>query len=133
MWVQGIGTWSLCRRRSSLLSYIVLSHPYEVGTMWAIKPPHKECSIMKLQVVKATGCAWRARYLYLDGKKIAYIGVDPNRDTAPQLFGGVAGRNFRFKLPYVSFRNTSSPLYLRAYKMSQAFWHGVDGRYGWGS
>jgi hypothetical protein len=87
----------------------------------------------KLELVKAEGCAWRARYLNLDGRQIAHIGVDPNQGVNPSLFGSIAGRSFRFKLPTVPWKCDASPLYLRAYKVSSAFWCGMNGIHGWGT
>ncbi len=89
---------------------------------------------MKEIVVEfAEKCAWRAAYLFVDGRQVAHIGVDPDHGVRPKLFAKVAGRSFRFNLPRVPWRQDASPLYLHAYRMSASFWHNVDGRYGWGS
>lgn len=88
---------------------------------------------MKIKIATAEGAAWRARYVYLDARKIAHIGVDPTASKGPQAFGSIAGHEFRFNLPTLRYANNMSPLRLRLFKLSQRFWHNMDGRYGWGS
>lgn len=88
---------------------------------------------LKVEVADAGGASWRARYLYVNGSKVAHIGVTPNGGTKPQLFGSVAGREFRLPLPTVRWKYPCSPLRMAAYKVVHQFWHNMDGRYGWGS
>lgn len=88
---------------------------------------------MKVHVMNGGGAAWRARYLYVDGRKVASIGVTPNEGVTPQLFGSVLGKEFRFPLPTLSWKNPCHPLRMKAYVAVRTFWHNVDGRYGWGS
>lgn len=92
-------------------------------------------TIMRLTVAveSAKGCAWRARYLYLNGRQIAHIGVDPNNGVKPKAFGGVGGMSFRFTLPWVAWRYNASPLLRPLERMSSWFYHNLDGRYGWGT
>ena len=85
------------------------------------------------EVQTAKGCAWRAVYLRVNGRQVAHIGVDPNNGVTPQAFGGVGSRSFRFMLPRLSWRMNAGPTYTRLYRLSSAFWHKVDGRYGWGT
>ncbi len=81
----------------------------------------------------AEKCAWRAAYLFVDGRQVAHIGVDPNHGVRPRLFVMVGGgRSHNFLLPRVPWKQDASLLYLHAYRLSASFWHNVDGRYGWG-
>jgi hypothetical protein len=106
---------------------------------------------MKFTVLKATGCAWRGRYLNLNGRQIARITVDPTASRGPTLsFGGGFGNfandiqtpwlrrlvwithvvDVRFRLPHVPYRWVCRfPRLLPAYRVSNGFWHGLDGRY----
>lgn len=88
---------------------------------------------MKVELETARGCAWRARYLRVNGRQVAHLGVDPNDGTRPQLFGRIFARSFRFALPTVHWKHPMSPLRSRLYGAVHLFWHMVDGRYGWGS
>ncbi len=88
---------------------------------------------MKLKIMAATKCAWRARYLYINDRKVAYIGIDPNEGVNPQMFGGIIGKTFRFRLPSLSWKYPCSSIRTAAYKAVRTFWHNMDGRYGWGS
>jgi len=94
------------------------------------------------QRVRYDGCAWRAVYLYVGNQQVAHLGVDPGDGVTPKIFGGVnVGlvhsfrliHSFRVALPAVRWRNEMSPLRMRVYRLSKAFWHNVDGRFGWGS
>lgn len=88
------------------------------------------------QRVRYDGCAWRAVYLYVGAQQVAHLGVDPGDGVKPKLFGGLdvgPVHSFRVALPAVRWRNEMSPLRMRAYQLSKAFWHNVDGRFGWGS
>jgi hypothetical protein len=85
---------------------------------------------MKLELKSANGAAWRARYLYVDGKQVAHVGIDPTE--RPTLFGRIASHSFRVALPRVPWKYPCSPAYLKAYQLSNNFWHNMDGRYGWG-
>lgn len=89
--------------------------------------------LKNIEVRDAGGAAWRARYVYRGGRKVAHLGIDPNDGVKPTLFGSVGGRSFRVGLPTVPWRVGAGRLYLSAYKASRWFWHGMDGRYGWGS
>lgn len=87
---------------------------------------------MKLPTIKvrdAKGCAWRARYLYLNDQKVAHLSVDPNDGTKPTLSGSVMGRTFRVNLPTLHWRTDAGPIYTRAYQIVRHFWHKVDGRF----
>lgn len=86
-----------------------------------------------LKLLTAAGCAWRALYLNHNEKQVAHIGVDPNHGVKPKLFGRVGDFSFRIGLPWMPFKHPAHPIYMRAYKLSSQFWHGVDGRYGWGT
>ncbi len=86
----------------------------------------------RLEVVRAEKCAWRARYVYVNGNQVAHIGVDPHDGNKPQVFGGIGPWNFRIRLPTLPWRINAGPLYVRAYQLVRKFWFGVDGRYGWG-
>jgi hypothetical protein len=88
---------------------------------------------MQVQVLNGGGAAWRARYLIVNGRQVAHIGVDPREGVTPALFGAVGNVSFRLPLPTVRWRMNRGRLYLFAYRLSSAFWHGMDGRYGWGT
>lgn len=90
--------------------------------------------MMRQWKILGAGCAaWRARYLMLNGRKVAHICLDPSNGRTPTLSGSVAGREFRLRLPTLHWRYNASPLYRRAYQVVNRFWAGVDGRYGWGT
>lgn len=89
--------------------------------------------VIEIHIYDGGGAAWRARYIMINGRKVAHIGVDPNGGTRPEMFGSLLGREFRFSLPTLHWKYPASPLRMRAYKLTSAFWHNVDGRYGWGS
>lgn len=100
----------------------------------------------------AKGCAWRAIYLSRMARNIDFtgrdwgvsrhqffhLGIDPTGSRGPTLFGGIVnpwnrrGWHFkwRFRLPCLRWKYPAGPLYLRAYRISSAFWHALDGRYG---
>lgn len=97
----------------------------------------------RLRVLKAEGCAWRARYLYFGDKQLARIGVDPADGVKPILFGAApvgwyrscAGLiyprllDLRIPLPHVPWRTNASRLERWAYRASSRFWLRVDGRW----
>lgn len=87
----------------------------------------------KIKIMDGGGAAWRARYVYVNGDKVAHLGIDPDGGRRPALFGSLAGKEFRVNLPTVPWKYPSSALYLRAHKLSSEFWHGLDGRFGWGT
>jgi hypothetical protein len=87
----------------------------------------------KIRILDGGCAAWRARYLYVNERKVAHIGIDPTGSHGPQMFGSLLGRSFRFGLPHVRWQYPASPLRMRLYKASSHFWHMMDGRYGWGS
>lgn len=87
----------------------------------------------EIAVSFAENCAWRAAYLYVDGRQVAHIGVDPNHGVRPTLFLKVGRDNFRYNLPRVPWRMDAGPVYLHLYKLAATFWHNVDGRIGWGA
>lgn len=88
---------------------------------------------MKVEVVGAGGSAWRGRYLYVNDRKVAHLGVDPDHGVKPRLFGSVMGKEFHLPLPTLHFKSPASPLRMATYKAVHRFWHNVDGRYGWGT
>lgn len=94
---------------------------------------------LNIEIERARDCAWRALYLRVNGTQIAHIGVDPNHGTRPQMFGGVSlsrtrHGEFRVNLPTIHWYDArKSEHHMRAYRVVRAFWHNVDGRYGWGS
>lgn len=102
---------------------------------------------MKMKVMDGGGAAWRARYLYCDDTLVCHIGIDPNGGTNPVLFGGIGGwwikRKrwiphlwWRIPLPRIPWRwvmeTDYDPFCIFFYKLFSRFWHGMDGRYGWG-
>jgi hypothetical protein len=87
-----------------------------------------------IEIKTAEGCAWRARYLYINGQQVAHVSIDPRDGTDPQCSGSLGRFSFRFRLPRIPWRMaTRNTLFMHAYQASQRFWHGVDGRYGWGT
>ena len=87
-----------------------------------------------IEVMTGGGAAWRARYVKVRGVgQVLSFGVDPNDGTRPQAFGNVGRWSFRFGLPRARWHYPSTRVQSAAYKVSQWFWHGMDGRYGWGS
>lgn len=88
---------------------------------------------MKLEIKNAGGAEWRARYVYVNERKVAHIGVVPNNGVNPELFGSLAGKEFRLPLPTVKWKHPCNPLRFAAWKVVHTFWHNMDGRYGWGS
>lgn len=99
-----------------------------------------------IQLVTAKRCAWRAAYIHVgpmnrDGfrsRQVAHLGIDPMCSTdAPELFGRLGSWHFRTRLPRISWifvvRSGYSPVVMKLYKLQQSFWHGLDGRYGWGT
>lgn len=85
-----------------------------------------------MRIAFANRCAWRAFYIYLDsGRKIAHLGIDPTADRGPTCFGSIAGFSWRFGLPHFKWKYPCSPIRMAAYRLSQRFYHGLDGRYGW--
>ena len=87
---------------------------------------------MKLEIKDASHAAWRARYVYLDGRKIAHLGFDPDSSN-PQVFGSVNGHEFRFRVPTIRWTYPMAPWKLKLYMIQNQFLHNMDGRYGWGS
>lgn len=114
---------------------------------------------MTHSIQTARGCAWRA--LYYTGtsggeKRVtAHVGIDPD-PTRPTLFLGLStsprgdrstrrggnrtsGRShsLRLRLPTIPWRWVMAsgyhPVVLAAYQATQRLWHGLDGRYGWGT
>ncbi len=92
-----------------------------------------------IKVSFAERCAWRAVYIYLQGKQVAHLGVDPRDGVRPQVFGGIAGgvtsetnwsHSFRLNIPTLRFKHPSTALYSKAYSLTSRFWHKVDGRFG---
>jgi len=105
-------------------------------TLGKVYPPTTHTNVshtLTLELADGGGAAWRARYLYVNGAKVAHIGVDPNNGVTPQCFGSLLGRDFRFGLPTLRWKTDMGKLHLAAYKVVNRFWHNVDGRYGWGS
>ncbi len=90
-------------------------------------------TVLKVEVANGGGAAWRARYVYVNGAKVAHIGVDPGDGWKPECFGSVAGKEFRFRLPTLKWKHPCSPVRKAAYKVVSEFWANMDGRYGWGS
>jgi hypothetical protein len=97
----------------------------------------------------ADHCAWRAFYVSRantsDGygrHQFLHLGIDPSTSSSigPALFGGVVNPwnrrgwafHWRVKLPCVRWKCPASPLRRWLYGLSSRFWHGLDGRYGWG-
>lgn len=89
------------------------------------------------KILDGGGAAWRALYVYVKGRQLAHIGIQPDNGVKPTLFGGVGFApkqyNFRVPLPTIRWKYPHGKVWLRAYKFSQEFWHGMDGRYGWGT
>lgn len=83
----------------------------------------------------AGGCAWRALYLSLGGRQVAYLGLDPKGDRGPQVFGGLWRWSFRFTLPHVRWSHAypARGVMMDLYMAQQRLLSGLDGRYGWGT
>lgn len=84
----------------------------------------------------ASKCAWRAIYVYRGsrhavGEKLMYVGLDPNLSGGPVIFGAIGRKEFKLRLPFVSWRYPMGRVRLVVYKLQQRFLHGLDGRYGW--
>ncbi len=89
-----------------------------------------------MKLLKAEGCAWRGRYLYRDGgAQIARVVLDPHGGVRPSLTIAVGRLELRIPLPFVPWSWCSATRYARPvvwlYKLSQALYHNLDGRYGW--
>lgn len=103
---------------------------------------------MKFQILKAERCAWRGRYLNLNGRQIARITLDPTGPYGPKLsvafgfgnwsnvFDGLARKilwkthiDFSFRLPHIPYRWVARfRCLLPLYRLSQRFWLSLDGR-----
>jgi hypothetical protein len=57
-------------------------------------------------------------------------------DRGPEVVVRFRVKAVRIPMPYVPWRyvmrSPAGSLRMRAYQLSQRFWHGMDGRYGWG-
>jgi hypothetical protein len=102
-------------------------------------------------VTTASECAWRGLYVYVRGRQLARVTLDPNNGTKPTLTvalpigwyrsctGEIHPRLIapRIPLPYIPWRWCMATGYARpvlaVYKASQRLYHNLDGRYGWGS
>lgn len=104
-----------------------------------------------MRITFADRCAWRCVYVHNEaGQLVARLGVDPNDGVKPRLLVGIplfrrrfqkapngtrwACRGCRIPLPYVRWKSLMSERPVRRFfwRISQWFWHGLDGRYGWG-
>lgn len=103
---------------------------------------------MAITIQFAERCAWRAFYIsrttMADGygrHQFLHMGVDPKDGVRPQFFGSIGnpwnrrGRSLRWRLPLprVAWKFPAGPVHRACYRLSSKFWHGVDGRYGWGT
>lgn len=108
-----------------------------------------------MSITFASKCAWRAVYVSRelpDGygrHQFFHVGIDPTTDRGPKLFGAVSnpfsrggprersrfGFHFQWRvsLPSVRWVYPMSPTRLFFYRLSSQLWHGLDGRYGWGT
>jgi hypothetical protein len=58
-----------------------------------------------VRIETATGCAWRAFYVKVLGRKVFYLGFDPEYPTKCHLFGGLGiDRLIGGKLYFWDFR-----------------------------
>lgn len=89
---------------------------------------------------RATGCAWRAVYLYRGAPSPSniprlYLGIDPSAERGPRLFGGyhVSRRWFgRFSvvLPHLAWGTAARWRWLLPlYRAQQRLCHRLDGRF----
>ena len=91
-----------------------------------------------ITIQTAKGCAWRGVYLNIAGRQAFGATLDPRDGVRPALTLAVLGRSARVPMPYVPWRWVAKhggyglPL-MWLYRLSRAFWRGVDGRYGWGT
>ena len=87
----------------------------------------------------ASGCAWRAVYLYCGEPSISnparlYVGVNPAAGRGPSLFGGYhfsPGNQWRFHvtLPHIRWVTAARwPWLLPLYRAQQRLLHRLDGR-----
>ena len=92
-----------------------------------------------MTTLQATGCAWRAVYLYrgtptLSNPPRLYLGTDPSAERGPQLFGGYhlsrrhQGR-FHVTLPHISWGTAARWRWLLPlYRAQQRLLDRLDGR-----
>ena len=93
---------------------------------------------------RATGCAWRAVYLYRGTPSLSspppllYLGIDPTYPRGPRLFGGYhmsrrrLGRfSFSVTLPHLTWGLVwrLRPWLYPLYRAQQRLLHRLDGRY----
>lgn len=103
--------------------------------------PHPDDTVdhkLTLEWADAGASAWRGRYLYLNGRMVFRLVVDPNNGIKPTLsadvgLGGGKMWGFRAILPWMRWRPNMGPVRSRAYKVVSIFWHNMDGRFGWGT
>lgn len=92
-----------------------------------------------IRIAFADGCAWRAVYFYYrhsDGlmRKFLHLSIDPSDCYTRPTFSGSVGRwSWRIRLPVVRWKPNAGPVRRVMYSLSSRFWHGMDGRHGWGS
>jgi hypothetical protein len=84
--------------------------------------------IKSLSIQFAEHCAWRAVYVFVGGRQIFRLGVDPSASRGPHLFGMVAGREFRLQLPTVRWTYPMGRVRTWAYSACQRFYFALDGR-----
>jgi hypothetical protein len=87
---------------------------------------------MKFKVMKAEKCAWRARYVFVNDRKVFHLGFDPEQ-SRPQLFGSLLGREFRLRVPTIRWSQHLKGIKLKLWRLQHSFLHNMDGRYGWGT
>jgi hypothetical protein len=86
-------------------------------------------------ITTAKGCAWRAVYIRMNGRQVAFLSFDPNIGCgAPTLSGNIRKWSFRVKLPTVTWSAaTRNRAWMFLYRQQSKLLHGLDGRFGWGT
>ena len=104
----------------------------------------------RFRILAGGGAAWRARYLMAGRHQLARVVLDPHDGVRPTLTvalpigwrrscaGILCPRLLVLRLPmpripwsWCARTGYARPV-LALYRASNWFWHGVDGRYGWG-
>lgn len=93
---------------------------------------------MKLHIQFADRCAWRAVYFSTvtnnQRRQFMHFSIDPSDCYVKPTFSGSCGRwHWRIRLPVVRWVPNAGPLRRAFYQASARFWHGMDGRFGWGT
>lgn len=93
-----------------------------------------------MTTTRATGCAWRAVYLYRGAPSPSnpprlHLGIDPTAEHGPRLFGGyfLSPRHawsFHVTLPHLAWGLVwrLRPWLYPAYRLQQRLLHRLDGR-----